>query len=150
MAGGKRPSDAIPANLAHRLDAALGGQIALRGYETDVQADRLALALYWQALAAPTADYTVFVHVLDRDGTIVAQYDGPPAGHELPTRAWTPGDTVADMISIPLPSSLPPGAYRVIAGLYDAATGARLTVAGDGSSPVDIVPLGGITWPPRQ
>ena len=112
-----------------------------------MQADRLALKLYWQALAAPAADYTVFVHVLDQDGKIVAQYDGPPAGGELPTRAWSPGATSADAISIPLPSSLSPGAYRLIAGLYDAATGARLPVAGGGGGPVDIVLLGGFTWP---
>jgi len=150
MIGGVRPPDAIPADLAHRLDAAFGGQIALRGYETAMQADRLALKLYWQALTAPAADYTVFVHVLDQDGKIVAQYDGPLAGGEMPTRAWSPGATFADTISIPLPPSLAPGTYRVVAGLYDAATGARLTVAGGGSGPVDIVLLGGITWPPRQ
>jgi len=147
MIGGTRPPDAIPANLAHRLDAAFGGQIALRGYETAVQADRLTLKLHWQALAAPAADYTVFVHVLDQDGKLVAQYDGPPAGGELPTRAWSPGATVTDTISISLPPSLPPGTYRVIAGLYNAATGARLPVAGGGSGPVDIVLLGGFTWP---
>ena len=101
MIGGTHPPDVIPANLAHRLDAVFGGQIALRGYETAVQADRLALKLHWQALAAPAADYTVFVHVLDQAGKIVAQYDGPPAGGELPTRAWSPGATFADVISIP-------------------------------------------------
>jgi len=150
MIAGARPPDAFPANLAHRLDAAFGGQIALAGYESAVQVNRLALKLYWQALAAPAADYTVFVHVLDQDGKIVAQYDGSPAGGELPTRAWSPGATVAEAISIPLPSTLAPGAYRLIAGLYDAATGARLTVAGGGGGPVDIVLLGGITWPPGQ
>jgi len=87
---------------------------------------------------------------LDQAGKIVAQYDGPPAGGALPTRAWSPGATVADVISIPLLPSLWPGTYRLIAGLYDAATGARLTVAGGGSGPVDIVLLGGFTWPPRQ
>jgi len=150
MIGGTHPPDVIPATLAHRLDAVFGGQIALRGYETAVQADRLALKLHWQALAAPAADYTVFVHVLDQAGKIVAQYDGPPAGGALPTRAWSPGAAVVDAISIPLPPSLAPGAYRVIAGLYDATTGARLTVAGGGGGPVDIVLLGGFTWPPRQ
>ena len=67
-----------------------------------------------------------------------------------PRAPGRPAHTVADAISIPLPPSLPPGTYRVIAGLYDAATGARLPVAGGGSGPVDIVLLGGFTWPPRQ
>jgi hypothetical protein len=150
MIGGARPPAASPANLAQRLDAAFGGQIALAGYETAVEADRLALKLHWQAIAAPAANYTVFVHVLAQDGKIVAQYDGAPGGGSLPTRAWSPGATVADAISIPLPPSLSPGAYRLIAGLYDAATGARLTVAGGGGGPVDIVLLGGFTWPPGR
>ncbi|MCU0500792.1 MAG: DUF2723 domain-containing protein, partial [Anaerolineae bacterium] len=49
MIGGARPPAASPANLAQRLDAAFGGQIALAGYETAVEADRLALKLHWQA-----------------------------------------------------------------------------------------------------
>jgi hypothetical protein len=147
--GGPRPPDAIPADLAHRLDADFGGQIALRGYDSAVQPDGLVLRLYWQALGAPTADYTVFVHVLDRGGKIVAQHDGQPLGGALPMRAWSPGEIVADAVSIPMAQTLAPGAYRLIAGLYNAATGARLPVAGGGAGPADIVLLDEVQWPAR-
>lgn len=143
MVGRERPPDAIPAGLP-RLNAIFGDQIGLAGYRSELQGDRLALTLYWQALAPPAADYTVFVHVLDGNGKIVAQYDGQPLGGDLPTRAWPPGYTVADAITIPLPSTLAPGTYRLAAGLYDAASGVRLPISGAAGG--DAVSLGEFSW----
>jgi hypothetical protein len=139
MMGRERPPDAIPAGLP-RPNATFGDQLGLAGYRSELQGDRLALTLYWQALVPPAADYTVFVHVLDGNGKIVAQYDGQPLGGDLPTRAWPPGYTVVDAISIPIPPALAPGTYRLAVGLYDAATGTRLSLSGGAAG--DAVSLG--------
>jgi hypothetical protein len=125
-----RPPDSVPADLAIRFDANFGGQIVLLGGEISPPAAQLRVKLYWQAARAAAADYTIFLHLLDKEGKIVAQYDGQPAGGELPTRAWPPGYILADAVALDLSPSLPRGAYRLIAGLYDARTGARLPVIG--------------------
>lgn len=91
----------------------------------------LTLALYWQALAAPDRDYTVFVHLRRPDGGIVAQQDGPPAGGAYPTGLWDPGEVIRHEARLALTGGLlPAGAYELVTGMYDLATGVRLPVEG--------------------
>lgn len=90
----------------------------------------LQVRLMWQALAAPGRDYTVFVHLLDGDGKLVAQGDGPPAGGEFPTRIWEAGDQVRDEHMVRLPADARPGPYHVAVGLYTVEGLRRLPVAG--------------------
>ena len=77
------------------------------------------LTLYWQASAALTTDYTVFVHSLDTAGQMIDQADGPPLANHYPTTAWQPGEIVQD-------SRLVPTGARYRIGLYDRASGERL------------------------
>ena len=84
--------------------------------------------LYWQALAAPQADYTVFAHLRNAAGETVAQKDGPPASGAYPTGLWAAGEIIKDEISIPL-NGLEPGQYSLVVGMYDFVTGLRLPVA---------------------
>jgi hypothetical protein len=91
--------------------------------------------LVWRAEARPARDLTVFVHVLDGAGKLVAQHDGEPHDGDYPTGIWDPGERVPDSH----PIAPPPGRYRVIAGMYDATTGQRLRRL-DGSG--DSVELG--------
>ncbi len=94
--------------------------------------DTLCLALRWRCLAPLDADYTVFVQVLGPAGPPVAQSDRPPVAGFRPTSDWQPGEVITDHHGVPLPPDLPPGEYRLIAGLYRADTGARLpTPLGD-------------------
>ncbi len=48
------------------------------------------LILNWRAEGTPAEDYTVFVHVLDQDGAIIAQADASP---RLPTGYWRWGES---------------------------------------------------------
>jgi len=67
-------------------------------------------------------DPTVFVHVLDRPGSVKRTFD-----HPLPA-AWTAGTPVAydiDLYQSALASPLPPGKYLLSAGLYDSSSGYR-------------------------
>lgn len=113
----------------------LGGVIIFRGYDFAVTPDQsaLTLTLYWESAAAVTANYKVFVHVMDEDGRIVAQVDRFPANGMAPTHRWQPGDLVRDPYQIPLPPDLPAGSYQVTIGLYTEAAG-RLTAVGENAA----------------
>jgi hypothetical protein len=87
----------------------------------------LPLTLVWRADETPTASYHVFVHMHGPDGALAAQSDGVPADWTRRTPGWLRGEFVADARLLPLPAELAPGPYELFAGLYDPATGARLT-----------------------
>jgi len=88
------------------------------------------LTLDWQSLRPMTTDYTVFVHVVDEEGTIWAQRDSVPVDGERPTSSWELGEIVPDEYEIMIPVDGPREGYRVQAGLYDGGTGVRLPVSG--------------------
>jgi hypothetical protein len=70
------------------------------------------------------SDYTVFIHALDADGQLIAQFDGPPMNGLYPTDAWLPGQIVADTHAVRLPRSV----HSLAVGLYDAQSLTRLPV----------------------
>jgi hypothetical protein len=86
------------------------------------------LTLYWRAREPVEADYTVFVHIVDRAGHLVAQQDNPPVQGNLPTSLWLPGIMVRDNYQIELPADQPTGEYAIRIGMYSADTGERLTI----------------------
>jgi len=94
------------------------------------------LTVYWRATGTPSRSYTVFVHLLDSSGRLVAGHDGIPALGNFNTTDWRAGDVVIDPHAI----QAPPGRYRVQVGMYDLKTGERLhTLAGHDS--VDLGPV---------
>ena len=103
----------------------------------------LDLLLVWSALAQPDHDYTVFVHVLDAAGNLVAQLDRPPLAGFAPTHLWQPGMNLADLISVPLPEELADGEYSVRVGLYTAEDG-RLPVTQEDAPAGDAVTIGAV------
>ncbi len=117
---------ALP-EAASRVGAALSGaaskaDIRLAGYELQ-PGPTTRLKLYWQSTTPVLdADYTVFVHVLDAVGQIVAQADALPRGGAWPTSLWVQNEVIADDYAF----DLPPGDYALAVGLYDAETGDRL------------------------
>ena len=136
-------SAATPANVD------FGQGIRLTGFELGEArpGDPLAATLYWQA-DSPVGDaLVVFVHLLDNNGQLIANHDGPPANGRFPTQAWQPGMTIPDTHSIPLPADLPPGQYELRAGLYYPETGTRLPLEFMDGAPADgdAVSLGSVT-----
>jgi hypothetical protein len=85
----------------------------------------LKLLLEWRALANPANDFTVFVHLLDEDGALVAQHDAMPVHNLHPTSTWQIGERVVDEHEIILPSDLPAGQYTLRVGWYDWRTQER-------------------------
>jgi hypothetical protein len=118
---------------AHVTEQVFGGALALEGYDLAVEGNEVRLDLYWRCLAPLPADYTLFLHLLDAEGELVTQADGPPLGGDYPTSLWAAGETVLDQQVIPLPEDVPPGPYAVRLGWYLLQSGDRLTLP-DGSS----------------
>jgi hypothetical protein len=148
--GGPPPEVTVAAaEPDHPLNLSFGpeGKILLLGFDLTGAAGQpldpsariegtLQLTLFWQAQASPPADYTVFVHLVDPDGRLAAQADGPPAAGAYPTSLWDPGEIIVD--SHPLPD-LPPGRYAIRVGLYRPETGERLPVAGWTEGAVQVI-----------
>ena len=100
-------------------------QIKLVGAELNQASNRLELILQWQALTQPLHAYTVFVHVLDAQGNLLAQQDNMPVHDQLLTSCWQPGERVTDPYLLALPEAGPqPASIEV--GLYQLDTGKRL------------------------
>jgi hypothetical protein len=124
-----------------RLDANLGGLARITGYDVSAAGvtpgDEWQLHLYWQTLALMEKDYTVFVHVVDEAGRIVAQTHVPPARGFHPTSRWGTGASLRDSYRLTIPEETPPGDYYIRVGLYDPVTGARLSLLDAAGQPVD-------------
>jgi hypothetical protein len=129
----------------------LGENIELLGHSVEIGASAdaciqsgqmIAITLYWQALTPVEKDYTVFVHLLDGAGQVRAQHDSSPMNGRYPTNNWLSGQVVKDKPILPLPPDLPPGEYHIAVGMYELATGERLTVRGkEGNVPNNAILL---------
>lgn len=109
--------------------AAFGDAIELAAARLpDTLNDPLYLTIFWRTTAPPDADYTAFVHVIDGSERMIGQWDQVPAAGAAPTSSWTPGQIIVDDYRIDLDLANAQRPVRVLVGLYDAATGARLPV----------------------
>ncbi|MFB0533517.1 MAG: ArnT family glycosyltransferase [Anaerolineae bacterium] len=109
----------------------LGDEVALVGYELDEgrePGETLSLELYWQALSEMDRDYAVFVHLLDKEGRILAQRDSQPCGGAYPTSLWDRDEIVEDEHELTLPGGMPAGEYQVVVGMYLLETMQRLPI----------------------
>lgn len=108
--------------VSHRLDPA------------PVAGGELQVTLEWTATKPVPEDYTVFVHLMDTNGKLMAQHDGQPQEGRLPTGVWVPGELVLDEHRVPLPETLRGRRLKVLVGVYRLDTGQRLPVeAPDGT-----------------
>jgi len=121
-----------------------GTSFTLNGFTLPAQiqsGEILSLQLQWQSLQRTPTDYTAFVHIVDANGTLAAQWDQPPLAGFAPTHLWTPGQALLDSYEIPLPEDLPAGRYTVRVGLYTLASG-RLPVSEGKQAVGDFVVVG--------
>lgn len=121
------------------LTVTLGDGIGLLGYDVQPTVLKaggiLYLQLHWTVTAPPSADWTVFTHLLARDAgghvTVVAGHDSRPGNGSLPTTRWQAGWRILDEYQITLPAELAPGDYELAIGLYQPS-GERLPTAEGG------------------
>ncbi len=129
-----RPHDFQPPNPQHPLDLTLQGGHRLVGYDLIARAEPGApinLTLYWQPAGPTDIHYSVFVHLIDHQGNILAQDDREPADGDHPTTSWLAGETVADAHAFPFPPTEATGPFGLEVGLYDPLTGRRLPFIDD-------------------
>ena len=114
------------------MRADLGDQVEFHGYSLEsAQVEPggvLRLTLYWRARQRMTISYTVFTHLLGKDGSIWGQRDNIPVKGTYPTTGWVEDEVITDEYEIVVQSDAPPGEYQIEVGMYDAATGQRLPV----------------------
>jgi hypothetical protein len=115
-------------------EATFGESIALVRHSVEKDGGFLEVTLWWKCLEPPDRHYTVFLHLYDASGKLVAQKDSQPAKDHLPTVFWHRGDVVRDQRVIELPADLPHACYTIAVGLYDPQTVVRLpAIAPDGT-----------------
>lgn len=149
-------SDQIAA-IPHRTDVDFGSinfppEMRLLGYALEMDSVRpggaIKLTLYWESLAAMDRDWSVFVHVGDENGIVVAQRDTYPGLGLMPTRKWAEEQTLADtyVINVP-PTTYAPSDTRIEIGLYDYNSGDRLIIVtgGDPDAGRDALTLSPLT-----
>ncbi len=147
--------DGIPYAWVHRPGAApiipqqanarLGRAIKLEGYRlvseagghwtgghgdpplhVDEAGDTLLLTLYWRAESPVAENYTVFTHLQNAEGELVAQQDNVPVRGARPTSGWQPGELIEDPYELHIPTEASYGDYTLSVGMYDPATVERL------------------------
>jgi hypothetical protein len=139
----KPPPSMDSLDIEHPLEAVWGGKIRLLGYNIESgfrPGDNIHLTLFWQCLEPMGENYTVFIHLSDREQNIWGQKDNLPVDNFYPTTKWQTGQIIRDQYDLIISSQAPAGRYRLEAGMYLAETGERPRVW-DGSSEADKVLL---------
>lgn len=118
----------LAATPAQPMEADFADNIRLTGYDlgVDSSANNISVRLYWAADGLPAHDYTVFVHLLDRNGKLIDQKDNQPQHGQLPTTLWDRGDQVLDEYQLHLPADA--SSLSLDIGLYRLDTGERVPV----------------------
>jgi 4-amino-4-deoxy-L-arabinose transferase-like glycosyltransferase len=113
---------------SHPVDAVFGGEVALRGFDlTPARAhpgETLELVYHWRLPATPRS-LAAYTHFVQRDGA--HGRFGDDYGLPEPIRSLG-GDAQAVRLfrRVRVPAGTPPGSYRVVAGVWDPASGRRL------------------------
>lgn len=94
-------------------------------WQADYHAETRALTLYWQTDVPVAENYSIFIHLLDTGGGMLAQADGVPYNGLYPPSHWQPRQIITDARALPV-GSAPPAAIAV--GVYNLNTGLRLPV----------------------
>lgn len=121
--------------VSPNLPVQFGDSLLLEGFEAvNTRAhpgNAIILLSYWRALKPVDKDYTIFAHLVDANGTLIAGRDGQPHRGAMPTSAWKPGTLVVEGIVLTTDADTPLAQdARVELGLYDLATMERLTIHG--------------------
>jgi len=76
------------------LPVTFQSSISLEGYEVPggsiTRGKALVVILNWRAASPVQKDYSVFAHLVNSNGDLIAGYDGPPKRGALPTSTWRP------------------------------------------------------------
>ncbi|MCU0500332.1 MAG: DUF4832 domain-containing protein, partial [Anaerolineae bacterium] len=128
------PKTATQAWPKWQVKAEFGDRLRLAEYALSslkaTGGETLMLRLIWDIMTSTDDGYTVFIHLLDEQGRVVAQRDVPLMRDGHPTGSWREGDRAAIPVGLSVPSHVKPGEYRLILGVYEPQTGQRLSIVG--------------------
>ncbi|MBN1248059.1 MAG: glycosyltransferase family 39 protein [Anaerolineae bacterium] len=120
--------------MDNRVDQAFTDGVRLLGYslsppvEEVGPGDTLEITLIWQATGEPSQSYTVFTHLYDPSGNLIAQHDSLPCDGDCPTSSWVPEEVISDLHTLALPNDAEAGAYTLGVGMYNGETLDRLDI----------------------
>ncbi len=140
----------MPPPVFDPVEETFGGDgwlVQLTGVEEQKRAApgaRIPVTLRWQSGGPSPRDLTVFLHVRDAQGNIVAQDDSMPTWFGVqPTTQWQPDEPVLGAHSVLLPADLAPGVYDLVTGWYYWETLERLALLDPAGQPIgDSVVIG--------
>lgn len=109
-----------------QLPAEFGDSFLLLDYDISppetAAGQPLRVHLYLETTARPSANYTVYLHLIDADGNLAAQAD-----HSLGESAtFVRGVRPVAGLTLWLPDNPEAGPFSLVTGLYDSSTGQRL------------------------
>jgi len=121
-----------PLPLQRDMEVNWGDKVTLLGYglsgDSFEPGDELQLLLRLKGLTHIREEFSLFVHLFDREGRLWAQDDSAPLRGLHPTTHWVEGEVVRDPHRLSLPLDIPPGRYRLKAGLYSPPTEESVTL----------------------
>ena len=100
--------------------------LRLQGYDLQASPGGPHLRLFWETGDVPTADWVTYIHLHNRLGERVAQFDGAALKGLVGTSDWRADTLYVDRRQLKLPDGLSEGEYLLRIGLFDLAGGARL------------------------
>ena len=139
------PSD-VRYEPAGSTDITFGSGIRLFGFSVTPAQPELGspwtVDLYWEAVGPIHQDYTVFCHLVNAYGRILAQTDEQPLQGDYPSSMWREGEQVHDSHVLQVPETMQGEPFYLLVGLYNAETGERLDYATTDGMKSDHVTLG--------
>ena len=106
----------------------LGWRVGDGGGTSTSRSPSQKITVAWRALAPIENDLTQFLHVLDENGTGIAQHDTAPLDGSFPTSRWAPGDIIVQRFEPVLSQGQKDLTGDVVIGWYRPADGSRLTL----------------------
>ncbi len=97
---------------------------------------RLRLATAWRRWGTVAEEHSVFAHLLDGSGRLIAQDDHPVGRGLYPSTAWADGEMIFERFELALPGDIPPGRYQLVIGRYNWETLVRVPT--DGSDRLEL------------
>jgi hypothetical protein len=103
--------------------ATFGDGLILNSARATRTGDAVTVVLDWHLQSTLPEDSTIFLHVVNGAGQLVAQADGAPVAGASPLRLWPAGAAWRDVRHVTVTDA---AALRVLAGVYRAGDGNRL------------------------
>ena len=146
------PSAAVSEDAIARAEFGDVARVLSVGIEPEAlkPGEPIFVTVRWQPLLRTDVPYSVFVHLIDEDGVLVAQRDTWPGLGRAPTTDWRIDRSFTDTYRVDLPASAyAPNLLTARVGLFEPSLG-RLPASGPDQEPIgDAVVAGSITLDPR-